>query len=77
MSPTTSIFIAGAGRGIREVRVDEDAAQFFFDSSRAVIHGEVIFDRDPITVEAICSGDIPTNLPKKEVIPTELATTCL
>jgi len=69
-----AVFIDVGDRGVHEVSVDGERADFSFEPSQRAAHGRVRFGRDPIRIQAICSENRTATLPEKAIIPNELAT---
>jgi len=68
-----TIFIAGAGQGIQQLLVGGKRAEFFFDPSQGLAHGDMTFTVKPLRIEVLCSANGANTLPEKAIVADALA----
>ena len=62
-----------AGRGVKEVTVDDKPAEFFVDPAKRLVHGHVTFTTQSVKLEVIFSSDGHNGLAEKSLGPDKLA----
>jgi len=62
-----TIFIAVGRYGIQQVEVAGKPADFLYDPSQGLVHGQVIFTTKPLKIEVRCSPANANTLPGKPV----------
>ncbi len=68
-----TVVFAVQGKTVRQVRVAGKPAEFFHDPTTGLVHGELVFDAAPVSLELSLSDIAKDSLPAKPLAGDELA----